>query len=115
MNHAVGHCLIPIGRHSIMNGVFYHPSADIADSELREFAESLTDVFSRMDRVYDHAVQVIRNNCQQAGLDDGTELSLTRYLAGVSEFRRDNTAHLIDLYHAFEIPIALARKAGGFG
>jgi hypothetical protein len=53
-NHGAGRCVIPIGRHSIMNGVFFRAADASKPKRVKAFAKDLVRSFFLSDPVWEH-------------------------------------------------------------
>ena len=99
LNERVGRCVVPIGRHSLMNGV----SARSDSSEEIDFlAAQLPKLFDAMDAVGQWSRIVVRENLAVAGQPHDVDMDLSTYLASVhtsatSEQRfAEMVAHLLE-------------------
>ncbi len=76
LNQRSGRCVIPIGRHSLMNGVSFDPGANEAS---RAFADQLKRLFREMGGTEGWARAAVRLNLAAAGLP-GDDIGLEAYL-----------------------------------
>lgn len=81
LNRRSGRCVVPIGRHSLMNGVFFDPGADDA---VRAFADQVTTLFAEMGGTEAWARSAVRLNLATAGLPVDEDIDLDTYLAAVA-------------------------------
>ena len=110
LNKLAGNCLIPIGRHSTMNGISFQLSADPQPQRLQEFHSSLENFFALTGATAAYAVNVVQNNCKELGIVGTEGVSLPQYLEGVSPKGRESTEPFVELCQAFQIPVALSHK-----
>jgi hypothetical protein len=83
-NNRVGGCVIPIGRHSIMNG-FALPGRLARDEALvKQFANDMRTLFERMNWTNDWAKRVVTRNMTACGLPSEKDVPLGEYLERVS-------------------------------
>jgi hypothetical protein len=83
LNERVGRCVVPIGRHSLMNGVSGH---NRSSEEIEFFAGRLSNLFEAMAAIRPWARTVVRENLVAAGQPDDVDLDLSTYLASVYAF-----------------------------
>lgn len=81
LNRRYGRCVVPIGRHSLMNGVFFDPAADDA---ARAFADQLTTLFAEMGGTEAWRRTAVQLNLAAAGLPASDNIELDTYLAAVA-------------------------------
>lgn len=82
-NEAARACVVPISRHSIVNGSFSdrrRPRKDIAD-----FIDALRDVGRKWDLMNAWEKGLVGEICSEAGLDDADDIALEDYLAAASK------------------------------
>lgn len=86
LNERARTCVVPIGRHSLMNGVFMtgRPPKSV---EIEGFAVRLADLFDRTHQLDDWAPEAVRRNCVATGLDGRAEVPLAEYLDVVRRAR----------------------------
>lgn len=82
-NAALGFCLIPVGRHSLMNGVGLSGPQVADDSAANAFASGLIGLFHRMSWLNDHARTVAPPFAGALGIDPDEEVGLDAYLDAV--------------------------------
>lgn len=81
LNQRSGRCVVPIGRHSLMNGVFFDRGAN---GGVRAFADQLTTLFAEMGGTEGWARAAVRLNLAAAGLPVDEDIDLGTYLAAVA-------------------------------
>lgn len=81
LNQRSGRCVVPIGRHSLMNRVFLDPGAD---SAVLAFGDQLTTLFAEMGRTEGWARAAVRLNLAAVGLPVDEDIALGTYLAAVA-------------------------------
>jgi hypothetical protein len=79
-NQAVGRCVVPIGRHSIMNGVAVAVEDVYDDVVLDVFVRDMASLFETMDFLSSWAAQVVAHNLSALGRDPGDAIPLKDYL-----------------------------------
>ena len=80
LNERAGRCVVPIGRHSLMNGV----TARSASSEdIESFAGRVSTLFEATAAIQHWARTVVRENLVAAGRPHDVDLDLSSYLASV--------------------------------
>lgn len=80
LNAESGSCVVPIGRHTLMNGAEFDPSPDSAS---RTFVEQLKSLFHEMAETAAWAPAAVRLNLAAAALPAGEDIALDAYLAAV--------------------------------
>lgn len=80
LNERVGRCVLPIGRHSLMNGV---PARGGSAEDIESFAGQLSDLFDAMAVIGQWARTVVRENLVAAGQPGDIDMDLSIYLASV--------------------------------
>lgn len=80
LNERVGRCVVPIGRHSLMNGISVQ-SAEPEDIEA--FAGLMSNLFDATGAVQKWSRTVVRENLVAAGLPADLDLDVASYLASV--------------------------------
>lgn len=80
LNAASGRCIVPIGRHSSMNGVFLDSNAD---EGLRVFTEQVTSLFHEIVGTEGWSRTAVRMNLAAVGLPMGEDIDLETYTAAV--------------------------------
>ncbi len=88
LNAAVGHPLVPIGRHSIMHGVALHTSPRPTDAEVEAFVTRFGTLMQRMGRLADWGHEIVRSNLMTIGHSDEASVALADYLERVSGLNR---------------------------
>jgi len=80
LNERVGRCVVPVGRHSLMNGVTVR-SASPADIE--SFAGQMSTLFDTTGAIQRWSRTVVQENLVAAGQPHDVDLDLASYLASV--------------------------------
>jgi hypothetical protein len=81
LNQAAHRCVIPIGRHSIMNGVFYRPGPHtMTHEEATAFYDQLTTFFGQTDATQRWARLQTARNIDAVGLRGPQGVPLRAYL-----------------------------------
>ncbi len=78
LNASVGLLIVPIGRHSLMNGVG-SPRPNVS-SELQEFVDGVNDMNVRISDISDYSRQVVRRNLWLLGLPSSEHIPVRNYL-----------------------------------
>lgn len=81
VNRQLGRCLVPIGRHSIVNGAAWRPTPGVdprTDPTLRGFVDRFADVSGGVLRLDRWGPAVVRRACRELGFDD--EVGVAGYL-----------------------------------
>jgi hypothetical protein len=68
LNHGAGRCVVPIGRHSVMNGVFYRPEGAINPVAVSAFADQLGGFFRAVDATGGWRRRMVQANLSAIGL-----------------------------------------------
>lgn len=80
LNEQARTCVIPIGRHSLMNGVFMRVGAAPKTAEIEGFVIELQGIFHGADRLMAWSQEVVRRNCIATGLTGSASIPLVKYL-----------------------------------
>lgn len=83
MNQDAGRCLVPIGRHSLMNGVFR--GRPKAKHRVVAFANEVQALFNRIGGTESWARAAVRMNLDLAGLDAEMDHDVRVYLGSFTE------------------------------
>lgn len=76
-NQKAGKCVVPIGRHSMMNGIFLSYQDIKNEGAIKDFVSGVNQTFSSMDIVHQNGATVTRNRIQQLRLgSDPTAIKL---------------------------------------
>lgn len=103
LNERAGTCVIPIGRHSMMNGVFI-PGGRIPEFvEIEGFTLKVRGLSWEMERLAEWAAEIVRRNCVAGGLIGRALVPLSEYLevlraAGLA--RKDAFAAMLEWWRA---------------
>jgi hypothetical protein len=79
-NERVGRCVIPIGRHSMMNGFALPGSLARDDALVEQFANDMRSLVERMNWTDAWARRVVTRNLSACGLASGKDVPLGEYL-----------------------------------
>lgn len=82
LNINAGRCLVPIGRHSLMNQVALEPHADEAVA-LSAFTGQLASMVEKIGDAEKWSAAAVRLNLSEAGLPTNQDIDLDTYLAAV--------------------------------
>lgn len=81
LNRRVGFALVPIGRHSVMNGVFIKGGKESAQSaKIDDFVKGMTSLFGRMDNLHEWRNLRINANLIRLGQPWEDDIDLDEYL-----------------------------------
>jgi hypothetical protein len=80
LNDRVGRCVVPIGRHSLMNCVTVRSAAP---EDIRSFAGELSTLFGATGAVEQWSRSVVRENLVAAGRPQDVDVDVASYLAWV--------------------------------
>jgi hypothetical protein len=107
LNGAAGRCVVPIGRHSLMNGVFYQPSeSGVSAPALSAFSDQLLTFFGAVDATDAWRRRVVRANLAAINLGEALAVPVDRY------YRRVRAAGL-SKEAAFTALVAAASQPDG--
>lgn len=81
LNDRAGHCLVPMGRHSLMNGIVLPEPRRRSDAEIDAFANQLKSLFSRVEQHKERAKATVLTNLACLGFERGEDVLLDDYLA----------------------------------
>jgi hypothetical protein len=82
-NNRVGRCVIPIGRHSLMNGIGLPGVLATDDALVKRFADDVGTLFERMNWTDAWARRVVTRNLTACGLASHDDVPLGKYLERV--------------------------------
>lgn len=80
LNERVGRCVVPIGRHSLMNGITVRSAAP---ENIASFAGRLSTLFGATAAIQDWSRLVVRENLVAAGQPHDVDVDVSSYLASV--------------------------------
>jgi hypothetical protein len=83
LNKAAGRCVIPIGRHSMMNGVAATGAQLATDDAIDAFTRRLTTFVERIDFLDAHACAAVERNLLALGFGVEHDVPLADYLAAL--------------------------------
>ena len=84
LNAEVGQPLVPIGRHTLMNGFGLQTTPKPTDAEIGVFVARFGTVVKRIDRLREWGHEVVRDNLVTIGREHTASMPLTEYLEAVS-------------------------------
>ena len=90
LNAEAGVAVIPIGRHSLMNGIGIEGKPSISKKEIKAMAGSLNNMGSRIDCLEEWRKMAKSRNWQFAGLDPGQDAGLIKYLCLVESIDKED-------------------------
>jgi hypothetical protein len=82
-NNRVGGCVIPIGRHSIMNGLGVPGPLARDDAQVEQFANDMRTLFELMNWTDAWARRIVTRNLTACGLASENDVPLGEYLERV--------------------------------
>ena len=88
MNAEIGQALVPIGRHTIMNGFGLQASPKPTRAEMEAFVARCGTMIDRIYRLDDWAHEVVHDNLVTIGRDDAHSVAIAEYLEAVSSLDR---------------------------
>jgi len=77
LNERVGRCVVPIGRHSLMNGV---TARSTSPADIESFAGRVSTLFEATDAIEQWSRTVVRENLVAAGQPHDVDLDVSSYL-----------------------------------
>ena len=83
LNRSAGRCLIPIGRHSLMNGVAARPAQLRSEVAAVAFADQLMTFFGSISGIETWASTIVKRNLAALGFDTKKDARLADYLDAV--------------------------------
>ena len=83
LNRYAGRCVIPIGRHSLMNGVGASAAQLRSEIGAQAFADQLTTFFGTMSGLETWACTIVQRNLTELGFDTEHDTRLADYLDAV--------------------------------
>jgi hypothetical protein len=87
LNHRAGRCVIPVGRHTLMNGVFYRAGDhDMTTAEAIAFHDQVTTFFNHADATGRSRGQQAARNIDAIGLAGEGNVALRTHLRLVRRF-----------------------------
>ena len=106
LNTGAGRCVVPIGRHSLMNGVFYKPAqSGVNPAALSAFSDQLHAFFGAVDATEAWRRRVVRANLAAINLGEALSVPVDRYCRRVRAAGLSKEA-------AFAALVAAASDAG---
>jgi len=89
LNRLAGRVVIPVGRHSLMNGIAVGAAAARDDVAMAAFAVSARTLFGALDAHRKFAARRVAANLRGLGLPADVDVALGDYLAAVSPRREE--------------------------
>lgn len=83
LNRAVGRVVVPIGRHSLMNGVGLPGPWTATPAAVEMFTRASIGLFDRIEALGRYARSVVERNVVALGLPPDTDVHVGEYLAAV--------------------------------
>ena len=83
LNRSADRCLIPVGRHSFMNGVFNSPNQLSSEHGRLAFVDQLMTFFGAISGVEAWASAIVRRNLTALGFDADRDTQLADYFDAV--------------------------------
>jgi len=80
LNERVGRCVVPIGRHSLMNGITVRSASP---EDVEAFAGQMATLFDATGAIQDWSRTVVRENLLAAGEPCDADVDVASYLASV--------------------------------
>ncbi len=105
----LGHRTIPIGRHTLMNGVLLNPDGPDAEADLSDverFAANMNSLVNAIDRLSACVTDRIRENIQTLGLQASEGVNLAAYLDAARTYPLEKQAAFTELARHFTPPHA---------
>jgi hypothetical protein len=97
--------VIPIGRHSIMHGIFINPSIQGSEKEVARFCSKMNSLGDKINRAGIWKHLIISDNMKKAWFFDGLDVDVEDYLQKVSLLPHDylaNIEHMADFVCCME-------------
>ena len=94
LNKRCGIAVIPIGRHSVMNGVFMDNTVQRNEKEVARFCTRMIGLFDKIGRACMWKKHIISENIKKAGFTDGLDVEVEDYLQKVSLLPHDCVANM---------------------
>ena len=92
LNRSAGRCLIPIGRHSLMNGVGASATQLRSEIGVQAFADQLMTFFGTMSGLEAWGCTILQRNLTELGFDTEHDTRLADYLDAVKSSALSPTA-----------------------
>lgn len=103
LNQSAGRCVIPVGRHSFMNGIFGNGAQLRTEVAAIAFADQLMTFFGSMNGVETWASTILQRNLTMLGFDTNRDTQLAEYLDAVEKSSLSSAA-------AFEAMVSTAKS-----
>ena len=104
LNQAAGRCVIPIGRHSLMNNVVVSTAQLQSGAAVRAYTDQLHSLFVNMEDLRTWGRAVVQRNLAALGFDSEDDVALSAYL---DEIKSSSLTQLA----AFEALVSAGRRA----
>ncbi len=88
-NQEIGVSLIPIGRHSLMNGIGLELGPVVSKIKIKETIVNLRQLGTRSDHLERWKKTVKSRNWRSARLDEGQDVGLIKYLLSAKELSKE--------------------------
>ncbi|MBA2526626.1 MAG: hypothetical protein H0V18_12735, partial [Pyrinomonadaceae bacterium] len=82
-NRALGRCVVPIGRHSIMNGVGARGADLVSNAAIEQIADGVQSMIAGIEALEVFAGLVTMRNVTTLGFDAASDVPLKAYLRAV--------------------------------
>ena len=95
LNQEMGEAVIPIGRHTLMNGIELklepEQKTSVSKRKTREFADSFLQFGNRIDRLAQWKKISISQNCRAAEFVPGHDVGLMKYLSSLNGLNKESS------------------------
>lgn len=99
LNKRCGMTVIPIGRHSLMHGVFMNATVKRNEQEVTRFCTKMNGLFDKIKRASMWQTRTVSENIKNVGFVEGLDVEIEDYLQKVSLLPHDcvtNMEHMAD-------------------
>lgn len=100
-NEAAGLCVVPIGRHSLMNHVGLAGDTDTDSVEIDVFVDAMRGLVDRMNRLEEWALQRTHDLLERLGLLGPPAVPVTTYLRAARDAGLTKQGAVDELWAAF--------------
>lgn len=83
VNEDFGSCVVPVGWHTIVNGVFANSRMCSTPEGARAFSDQMSAFFRESGSVWEWGLDVIERHWKRANLPDGGAVSVDEYLCAI--------------------------------
>jgi len=104
---------IPIGRHSMMNGISLNLYRPGSMHSIPSFVQGVNSLFNRQDHLWEWRKLIVAKNCELAGLPTDQDVNLVDYLKATSNEESQKMDRILELVEFFKKkykPKAIKRK-----